>query len=190
MFNKHMLLLIILTPMLSGCFAVIATGAVVVTDIAADRRTSGSYIEDQSIEIKASRLLANDASLKNSSSIDVVSHNRIVLLVGQAPSQNLRELAADIIRKIENIRKIHNEIRIASPDSFLSGTSDTWITTKAKSLMLAEKGFSSRHIKVVTENGELFLMGIVSRAEADKAVTIVRDIDGVEQVVQVFEYVQ
>ena len=95
----------------------------------------------------------------------------------------------EIVRKIANIRKVHNEIRIAAPGSFLSGTNDSWLTTKAKSLMLAEKNFSSYHIKVVTENGEIFLMGMVTRAEADKAITIVRDIDGAERVVQLFEYI-
>ena len=190
MFKKIGLLLIVSTPLLTGCFAAVATGAVVATDMATDRRTSGIYIEDESIELKASSAISKNDSLKNTSSINVVSYNRIVLLVGQAPSQDLKNLAADIVRKTDNVRKIHNEIRIASPDSFLSTTSDSWITTKAKSLMVAEKDFPSRHIKVITENGELFLMGMVTRAEADKAIAIVRDIDGVERVIQVFEYIQ
>lgn len=191
MFRRLAQILITITmtiPLLAGCVAAVATTAIVGTDIATDRRTSGSYIEDQSIELKVSNALAKDNSLKSSSSISVTSFNRIVLLVGQAPSQQLSDRASEIARKTANIRKVHNEIRISAPGSLLSGTSDSWLTTKAKSLMLAEKDFASSHIKVITENGELFLMGIVTPAEADKAVTIVRNIDGVERVVQVFEY--
>ena len=190
MFKRLTLILIIAIPFLTGCVAAVATGAIVGSDMASDRRTTGIYIEDGSIELKASTAIAEDSQLKASASISIVSFNRVVLLVGQAPSQELRSRATDIVRKTENIRRVHNEIRIAAPDSFLSGTSDSWITTKAKSLMLAEKNFSSQHIKVITENGEIFLMGLVTRAEADKAIAIVREIDGVERVVQVFEYIK
>jgi len=189
MFKKLTLLLVISLPFLTGCVAVVATGAVVGTDMAAGRRSSGSYIEDGTIELKTTAALSNDASIKESSSISVTSYNRIVLLVGQAPSQQLKNHAADIVRKTDNIRRVHNEIRISAPDSFLTGTSDSWITTKAKSLLLAEKELSSSHIKIITENGEIFLMGMVTRAEADKAIAIVREIAGVERVVQVFEYI-
>ena len=188
MYKNFTLLLIITLPLLGGCVAAVATTAIVGTDMASDRRTSGIYIEDQSIELKAISAISEDASLIESSSINVISFNRVVLLVGQAPSQELKNHASKIVRTIANIRKIHNEIRISAPGSFLSGSNDSWLTTKAKTLMLAEKDFASGHIKVVTENGEIFLMGMVTRAEADKAIAIVRDIDGVERVVQVFEY--
>jgi len=191
MFNRLALIFITILaiPLLTGCVAAVATTAIVGTDMATDRRTSGSYIEDQSIELKISSAISDDASLNSSSSVSVTSYNRIVLLVGQAPSRQLRDRASEIARKTPNIRKVHNEIRISAPGSMLSGTSDSWLTTKAKSLMLAEKDFASSHIKVITENGELFLMGMVTPAEADKAIAIVRNIDGVERVVQVFEYI-
>jgi len=177
-------------PLLTGCVAAVATTAIVGTDMATDRRTTGSYIEDQTIELKSIKALSQNSQLNNSSSISVTSFNRVVLLVGQAPNEKLRSSASEIVRKIDNVRKVHNEIRISAPDSFLSSSSDVWITTKAKSLMLAEKDFASGHIKIITENGEIFLMGLVSRAEADKAITIVRQIDGVEHVIQAFEYIQ
>ena len=188
MFKKFILLVIIVTPLLTGCVAAVATGAVVGTDMANDRRSTGIYIEDQNIELKAAKSLGKVAAIKDRTSIGITSYNRIVLLTGQAPTEQLRSQASELVRKVDNIRKIHNEIRISAPDSFLSTTSDSWITTKAKSLMLAEKAFESRHIKVVTENGELFLMGIVKRTEAEKAIAIVREIDGVERVIEVFEY--
>ncbi|MFT5519938.1 MAG: osmotically-inducible protein OsmY [Enterobacterales bacterium] len=187
-FKNISILFILATPLLSGCVAAVATTALVGTDMATDRRTSGSYIEDQTIELKSGQAISDHNELDQSSNINVTSFNRVVLLVGQAPNESLRNTASEIVRKIDNVRKVHNEIRISAPNSLLSSTSDTWITTKAKSLMLAEQNFASGHIKIITENGELFLMGLVTRAEADKAIAIVRNIDGVERVVQAFEY--
>ena len=176
-------------PLLGGCVAAVATGALVGTDMANSRRTSGIYIEDQSIELKTRDVISKNSELNEASSISVTSFNRIVLLVGQAPTQQYIDQASDIARGVANVRKVHNEIRLSAPDSFLSATSDSWLTTKAKSLLLSEKHLSSTHIKVVTENGELFLMGLVTRAEADKAIAVARGIDGVERVIQVFEYI-
>ncbi len=189
---KRTLFIVILffvsVPFLTGCVTAVVTGAAVSADMASDRRTSGTYIDDQSIEIQVSDLIGSDETLSNSSSISVVSFNRIVLLVGQAPNGALKDRASALARKLNQVKSIHNEIRITTPGSFLSTTNDTWLTTKAKSLMLAEKDFSSNHIKVYSENGEIFLMGLVTKAEADKAIAIVRNIDGVKRVVQLFEY--
>ena len=190
MFRNILLIVILGTPLLTGCAAAVATGAVVGTDMATDRRTSGIYIEDNSIELKAAQKLSDNEAINQSASISVISFNRIVLLIGQAPTRELSDQATEIVRKIDNIRKIHNEIRIAAPSSFLTTTSDSWLTTKAKSLMLAEKDFSSGYIKVISENGEIFLMGMVTRAESDKAIAIVRNIDGAERIIQVFEYIK
>ena len=188
--SRLIVIFLLSTPLLTGCVAAVATSAIVGTDMATDRRTSGSYIEDQTIELKSAKAISQNSDLDDSSSINVTSFNRVVLLVGQAPNENLRNIASEIVRKIDNVRSVHNEIRISAPNSLISTTSDTWITTKAKSLMLAEKKFSSGHIKIITENGEIFLMGLVTRAEANKAIAIVRNIDGVERVVQAFEYTQ
>ncbi|MCP4270537.1 MAG: BON domain-containing protein [Gammaproteobacteria bacterium] len=177
-------------PFLTGCVTAVVAGAAVSADMASDRRSSGTYIDDQSIEIQVSDLIGSDETLSNSSSISVVSFNRVVLLVGQAPSGELKDRASAIVRTLNQVTSVHNEIRISTPGSFLSTTNDTWLTTKAKSLMLAEKDFSSHHIKVYSENGEIFLMGLVTKAEAEKAIAIVRNIDGVERVVQLFEYIQ
>lgn len=189
-FNRISILFLLSTPVLTGCVAAVATTAIIGTDMATDRRTSGSYIEDQTIELKSAQAISDNNELNQSANINVISFNRVVLLIGQAPNEELRSTASEIVRKIDNVRKVHNEIRMSAPSSILSSTSDTWITTKAKSLMLAEKNFTSGHIKIVTESGELFLMGLVSRAEADKAIAIVRNIDGVVRVVQAFEFIQ
>jgi osmotically-inducible protein OsmY len=178
-----------LTALLSGCTAAVATTAVVATDMATDRRTTGAYIEDEAIEQKADQALGDDQQIDELTDISVVSFNRVVLIYGQAPNQALKNKAAAIVRNIANIKKIHNEIRIAAPSSFMTGSSDAIITSEAKLKMLTENDFSSGHIKVVTENGELFLMGMVTKAEGEKAISIVREIDGVQRVINVFEYI-
>lgn len=184
-----LVLLIVAASLLSGCAAAVVTTAVVGTDMATDRRTSGIYIEDQNIELKASSAISDDEDLDDKTEISVTSYNRLVLLTGQAPTAVLKRRATDKVMSVDNVRKVHNEIRIKAPDSFMSSTNDAWITTKAKSQLFAEKDLSSHHIKVITENGELFLMGLVTRAEAKKAIAVVREIDGVEAVIEVFEYI-
>ncbi|MCP4412484.1 MAG: BON domain-containing protein [Gammaproteobacteria bacterium] len=193
MLNKTLFIVILFfvsVPFLTGCVTAIVAGAAVSADMASDRRSSGTYIDDQSIEIQVSDLISSDETLSNSSSISVVSFNRVVLLAGQTPSKELKDRASTHVRKLNQVKSVHNEIRISTPGSLLSTTNDTWLTTKAKTLMLAEKDFSSNHIKVYSENGEIFLMGLVTKAEANKAIAIVRNIDGVKRVVQLFEYIQ
>jgi len=179
---------IFLMLVLQGCTAVVATTAMVGADMASDRRTAGMYIEDQRIEIDARSALNEVAEIAEQSELSVTSFNRLVLITGQSPNPALKNRATAIVRKIANVRKVHNEVRVKAPSTFMSGTNDAWLTTKTKSLLLAEKDLSSHHVKVITENGEVFLMGLVSREEANKAIAVVREIDGVERVVEVFEY--
>jgi osmotically-inducible protein OsmY len=188
--NNYLRLLLLASMLsLTGCAAVVTTTAIVATDMATDRRTSGMYIEDQAIELKAAKELSNNQALADQADVNVISYNRIVLITGQAPTSALKRQATDIVRSIDNVRRVHNEVRVKAPESFLSGTNDAWLTTKSKSMLLAEKKLGSHHIKVSTENGEVFLMGLVTRAEAETAINVVREIDGVEAVVEVFEYI-
>lgn len=179
----------ILVFSIQGCAALVATTAVVGTDMATDRRTTGMYIEDQRIEMRANSALSESKPLDEEADVSVTSFNRIVLITGQAPTPELKQLATSIVRKVDNVRKVHNEVRIKAPESFLSGTNDAWLTTKTKSLLFAEDDLSSSHVKVLSENGEVFLMGMVKQSEAEKAINVVRNIDGVERVVEVFEYI-
>ena len=185
----RILLLSFVLLFLNGCAALLATSAVVGTDMVTDRRTAGIYIEDQNIELKASSALSDDSELADTADINATSFNRVVLITGQAPTADMKRRASSIVRQIDNVKTVHNEIKVIAPDSFLSSTGDAWITTKAKSLLLAEDELASHHIKVITENGDLFLMGLVTRDEAAKTIAVVREIDGVESVVEVFEYI-
>lgn len=173
---------------LQGCAPVIVAGAATGASVANDRRTAGTVLEDQSIELKASGAIRSDDALSKSVHVSVTSFNNIVLLTGQAPTRALRDRVLNHIHDIEKIRRIHNEISIAEPTAFKIRSNDTWITTKAKSTLLGAKGLEATHVKVVTENGVVYLMGLVTHKDGDTAAKTVQQVKGVQRVVKVFEY--
>ncbi|UCH52533.1 MAG: divisome-associated lipoprotein YraP [Pseudomonadota bacterium] len=178
-----------LAVMLSGCApAVIVAGGATAVVVAQDRRSVGAQLDDETIEIKAGNALSREAQLKDHSRISVTSFNGIVLLTGEAANSELRDLALAQVRTVPNIRRIVNEIRIADPTSFGARSGDTWITTKVKGKLAGVSELPSNQIKVVSENNAVYLMGIVSRKEADLASEAARGVGGVERVVRVFEY--
>ncbi|MFT6734853.1 MAG: osmotically-inducible protein OsmY, partial [Polaribacter sp.] len=154
-----------------------------------DRRTLPTQLEDSNIEIKSMATLFKDDLLWKGTNIDVVSYNTLVLLVGQAPTATLKKRAERVVKKVPKIKKIYNQIRIAAPVSFFISRNDEYLTTKVKSTMLFTENFPSGKIKVVTENSEVFLLGLVTNTEADKAVEIARNINGVKKVIKVFELI-
>jgi osmotically-inducible protein OsmY len=111
-----------------------------------------------------------------------------VLLAGQAPTEELRQRIVEITKKIPNVKRIYNEIALQAPSSALTTASDAWITAKVKTALLGAKGLHSGQFKIVTENGTVFLMGVVERKQADLAVEATRKVDGVQKVVKIFEY--
>lgn len=180
-------LLILLS--LNGCAPVIVAGAATGASVANDRRTAGTVLEDQSIELKAASAIQGDESLAKSVHVSVTSFNNIVLLTGQAPTRALRNRVLNHINDIEKVRRIHNEIAIEEPTSFKTRSSDTWITTKTKSTLLGAKGLEATHVKVVTENGVVYLMGLVTHEQGNTAAKTVQQVSGVQRVVKVFEYI-
>ena len=109
------------------------------------------------------------------------------MVVGQAPNEYLRDLAIKTLTALAGVKQVHNQIKIGSTTSIATQTNDVWITTKVKAKLLLEDSVRSNNIQVLTENGEVFLMGLVTAEEADKAVEVVRNISGVAKVVKVFE---
>lgn len=150
--------------------------------------TLGTYAEDNSIEGRVSTLTDAIQAKNPPASIGVQSHNLYVLIYGQVPNQNVINQVSSEIQGIPEIRKVFNELRVADPEN-ISTFSDSWITTKVKSSLAAEKGLDSKRINVTTEAGEVFLMGLVTRAEGDKAALVARNIAGVKKVVKIFEYI-
>ncbi|MDC0598504.1 BON domain-containing protein [Gammaproteobacteria bacterium] len=153
------------------------------------RRSVGAMIDDSSIEtaIKVN-LSAADEGLKKSH-ISVISFNGTVLLVGQVPSQELKNLATRVATSSSSrVKTVHNELEVAGVTTFLSRSNDAWITAKLKTLMLANSNVSGLRTKVITENGVVYLMGLVSQAEANQIVELVSNTKGVTKVVRAFEY--
>lgn len=175
---------------LSGCAPVVVGGAATTASVAHDRRTTGSVVEDQAIEVRIYSDLHEDADIDRQTHINVTSYDGIVLLSGEAPSEALRTRAGQIARDTEKVRRVHNEIQIAAPSSMMTRSSDSWVTTKVKSSLFGVKidGFDPSRVKVVTENGTVFLMGLVSQAEAAAATDQARQVGGVQRIVKLFEY--
>jgi len=181
--------IIMLVLTLQGCavatVAAITAGATMVSD----RRSIGKQIDDQTIEFNAHNELAKQKSINDNTNLHVVSVNGSVLVVGQAPNTYLRDLAIKTVTNVAGVVQIHNQIRISSNTSVTTQTNDIWLTSKVKSALFASDKVNVKDIKVVTENGEVFLMGLVSKKEADAAVNVTRNISGVSRVFKAFEYI-
>ncbi len=178
------------TALLGGCVAAVGAGAVTGAAAAYDRRTAGTFVDDGLIEIKAVGALQKDQELWKYSHINVTSFNNIVLLTGEAPSEAMRQRAADAVANLQKVRKVHNEIIVAAPSSMVSRSGDTVITGKVKTALLNNKDVEATRVKVVTENGVVFLMGLVTQKEADAATEVARRVGGVQRVVRIFEYME
>ena len=155
-----------------------------------DKRTTGSTLDDEMIEIKA---LVNidkaDEELAHAH-IVAVSFNGVVLLAGQVNTAEQRLLAEQTVDKINKVRRIHNEITVSGATSMVARSNDSWITTKVKTKLLANSEVEGGRIKVVTENGVVYLMGLVTRDEATRAAEYARQTGGVQKVVRIFEYIE
>ncbi len=171
---------------LSGCVPVVAGGAAAGGLVAADRRTSGTYVEDEEIEWKASSRI-NEA-LGDKIHVNATSFNRNVLLTGEAIDAAAKAKAESVAQGVENVRHVTNELQISGASSLTSRSNDSYLTTKVKSMFLKENRFPANYVKVVTENSVVYLLGLVTHKEAEDAVEIARNTEGVEKVVKVFEY--
>ncbi|MBI5781921.1 MAG: BON domain-containing protein [Rhodocyclales bacterium] len=174
---------------LSGCFPIMAGGAAVTASVASDRRTSGAMVDDEAIEWKVADKIAR--RLGDRVHINVTSYNRIVLLTGEAPRAEDKALAEQLARETDNVRDVVNEIQIGAPTSLGSRANDSSITAQVKARFVNQSNgaFTANHVKVVTENGVVYLMGLVTRREADAATQIARTTSGARKVVRVFEYI-
>jgi osmotically-inducible protein OsmY len=190
-FFRTLLAVALLTCLLGGCAAVIVTGAATGANAAHDRRTLGAYVDDEGIELKARLAITEDKELYGQTHVNIISVNGVVLLVGQAPKEAMRLKIEDITRGIEKVRVVHNEMTIAAPNSYMTRSSDSLITAKVKGSLFGIKGhedFDPTRVKVVTENGVVYQMGILYRTEADAVATKASRVSGVQKVVKLFEY--
>ncbi|WP_057832639.1 BON domain-containing protein [Colwellia sp. TT2012] len=181
--------LFMLISVLQGCAVATVVAVTAGVTMVADRRSFSKQIEDQRIEFIAHNELNKQKALTKNTNLHVVSLNGTVLVVGQAPNSYLRDLAIKTIQDVPNIVTIHNQIRISATTAITTQSNDIWLTSKVKSALFANSEINAKDVKVVTENSEVFLLGLVTREEANIAVEITRNINGVSRVFKVFEYI-
>jgi osmotically-inducible protein OsmY len=186
--NKLSVLLLTVLISLQGCAALVVGAGVGAASAAHDRRTLGAQVDDKTAASRISVALSEVEALKNQTNITVQVFNGTALLVGQAPTNELIQLAQQTAAAVKNIKKLHNQIRVGSPISTGDSANDLWLSSKVKTQLIADKRIDGLNIEIEVENGEVFLMGLVSQQEGNIAVDITRNIDGVKQVVKAFEY--
>jgi len=175
--------------LVSGCAPpVIVAGAAAGATVATDERTTGTVVEDQAIEIKAAHAINTDQTVGGQVHVSVTSYNNVVLLTGQAPNKALADKVVSLVQTVEKVVRIHNEITVGPLATFRERSHDTWITTRVKSALLGAKGFEATRVKVVTESGTVFLMGLIARDQATNIASTVQQVNGVKRVVKIFEY--
>ncbi|HED19233.1 MAG TPA: BON domain-containing protein [Gammaproteobacteria bacterium] len=177
--------------LLNGCIPVVVVGGAAATaSVVHDRRTTGSIVEDQAIELRVGDAIRKDKELSKQSHINVTSYDYIVLLSGETPTEAFRTRAGELARAQKEVRRVHNELVVAAPSSMMTRSSDSLITTKVKSALFKVKitGFDPTRVKVVTENGTVFLMGLLHRKEASEVTDKAREVGGVQRIVTLYRY--
>ncbi|MEJ2652234.1 MAG: division/outer membrane stress-associated lipid-binding lipoprotein [Gammaproteobacteria bacterium] len=178
---------ILILAQLQGCVGVIAAGGAGAA-MAADRRSTGTIVDDEAIELKATNAIFAQDDLGKEAHINITCYDYVVLLTGETPTSEMRDRAVNIARHIDKVRKVYNQIVVAQPTTVKSRGKDAWITTQIKAKLLANKQVSAANVKVVTEDRTVYLLGKVSHAEAKAATEVARFVDGVGRVVVLFEY--
>ena len=186
---RALILVLITSIMLSGCATVLVAGAVITTvDILHDRRTAGEYIDDGAIEVTARKILLANPTFRKSSHIKPVSWNGILLITGEVTDETVKQQILEKLNTIQAVRQIVDETEITDRSKFLSRTNDSWISSQVKSRLVLQTGLKANRVNVNTTRGSVYLMGIVTKEEAEKATAIAQKVRGVKRVVKVFEY--
>jgi osmotically-inducible protein OsmY len=190
-FNNAVALIVAMTLQMSltGCGSLMSGAGSEPLEHDPGERSMGAQMDDETIETRAKvNIDAADKALK-AAHINVISYNGYVLIVGQVPEQALKDKVSAIVTEIRDVRRIYNELEIAGNNSMMTRSSDTWITTKVKSNLLSNAETEGNRVKVVTENGVVYLMGLATRAEGDRIEEAASASQGVQKVVSVFEYI-
>lgn len=184
---RNLAALTLSVPVLAGCFGAAAVGVGTGALMLTDRRNSETFISDQGMEIRAANRIGDKHGDKVH--VNVTSYNRMLLLTGEVPTEVMKADVEKLASGVPNVKAITNELAIAGPASFGGRSNDSYITSKVKARFVDADKFSPNHVKVVTEAGVVFLLGLVTQAEADAAVEIARTTGGVQKVIRVFEII-
>ena len=177
-----------LSPVLQSCAPVlIGAGVGAGVMMADDRRTSAAILEDQTIEIKIRSRI--EEKYGEQVHANITSFNRFVLLTGEAPTEEIKQDLTIVALEVQNVRNVQNEVIVAGNSSFTSRSGDSLLTSLVKGRLTQNENVSANHVKVVTENSTVFLMGLVTRAEAEAAAQTAATSNGAQRVVKLFEYI-
>ena len=180
--------LVLTLGQLAGCATTAAVSAGVGVMMYIDRRSSQSYVADEAMEFRAAARI-NEKYGEEDVHFNVTSYNQVILITGEAPTSPVKTDVEKLVATLPGARAVINEMRIAGPSSFAARASDTYVTSKVKGRFVDQSKFPPYLVKVVTESGTVYLMGVVTQAEADQAVNIARTTGGVQRVVRAFEFI-
>ena len=188
----RLFLVLLVMSFLSGCAAVVVGAGTTGATVAHDRRTTGTYIEDKAILLKALQMRSQDETLQKNSNISIEVYNLQILLTGQALDADIVARFRDRLTQIERVRHVYNEVTVGAEGTWSEAAADTYLTSRVKVEMFSVgiQGFDPLRVKVTSSLGTVYLMGLITPEEADAVVEKVRYISGVKRVVRLFEYVK
>ena len=173
--------------LLSGCAPVVVGAAVGGVAVAADRRSADTQLADERIEVTASKWIGE--KILEQGHVNIVSYNKVVLLTGETTTEGLKQEVGKLAAGATGVREVVNDITIGPLAPLSSRSNDAYLTSVVKTRFVGDQKFNPLHVKVVTENGTVYLLGLVTRKEAEDATNIARHVSGVKRVVRVFEYI-
>lgn len=185
---KKLAILLGATIFLQGCVAAVIGGGAVAAKVATDPRTTGTQIDDETFEFKVENAVEKDAQIKAEGRVNAVSYNGRVLLIGQVPNSDVKDTATALAKGVEGVNEVYNELTVSPKISFAQISKDSWLTTQVKSNMFVDGRVKATDVKVISENGEVFLLGNVTQSQANAAADIASKISGVKKVIKVFKY--
>ena len=177
------------TLLLSSCSSIISVSRDEPIGEDYGKRTPGAYVDDQLIETKSKVNLKKVDTRFAQAQVRIDSFNGVVLLTGNVPASEMRDSATDIIRKIRKVRRVNNELRVSPPRSFGAKAGDAWLSNKVKTRLRFTKKAPHSRVNVVTNNGVIYLMGLVTHKEAETIVNVAKKSYGLQKIVRVFEYI-
>ena len=185
--RRTLIALALCLPVLAGCVGAAAVGVGAGALVLSDRRVSETYVTDQGIELRAVNRV--EEKYRDKVHVNFTSYNRMLLITGEVPTPEIKADVEKLAATVPSVKSITNELAIAGPSSLAARSNDTYLTSKVKARFIDANKFAPTHVKVVTEAGIVFLLGLVTQTEANDAVEIARTTGGVQKVVRVFEII-
>jgi osmotically-inducible protein OsmY len=189
--SLHILLALVIASLLSGCAAILVGAGTTGATVAHDRRTTGTYVEDKAILLKALQMRSQDEVLQKNSNISIEVYNLQILLTGQAVDADIVARFRDKLITIDRVKHVYNEVTVGAEGTWSEAAADTLLTSRVKVELfkVGIQGFDPLRVKVTSSLGTVYLMGLLTPEEADAVVEKVRYISGVKRVVRLFEYI-